>query len=568
MKEFVRKLSMVTFETKYYENDYQHILQGDRLKKMIDYCRYDFAKKVVIINNVADRNKVEALAKNCQSQGTIDTYYFVDDYADEVLKHFHLTKESFHGGYYYSIAELVGLYLCQTPYLLHFSSDSRLVRPASSDWINQAVEMMDQDHRYVCANPFWADRAPNLNDGFFSEIGDWFVGDGFSDQCYLVPTKVFKGQVYGERHSAADRYPRYGGELFEKRVDSYMRNHGLWRLTHKEVRYTHQNFPQKGWRPKVKKVVSTVGGWKYRLAKLLPKVPPSAQALAEYRKTIKVYDVFIFFNELDLLEIRLNILDPYIDYFVIVEATQTFSGRPKKLFFQEQQEQWAQFKDKIIHYVVDDLPDSHDELRQRLNNPELSSLDREIINTCLTSDNVPAGQTHWLREFYQKESMKKPLTELRDRDICFISDVDEIWNPFAHFDFRADGVFKLRQDMYAYYLNNRSSESWAGTYVTKYKNIRNNSLNHLDTPSKTKYRYIKNGGWHFTNLGGVDRIKTKLESYGHQEYNVESIKSQISSKLAKNEDFIGRQFNFWVDESNLPPYLIDHKDQYRSLFKR
>lgn len=302
-----------------------------------------------------------------------------------------------------------------------------------------------------------------------------------------------------------------------------------------------------------------------KIVGLSPRYNPNA--VAAHRKTIKVYDVFIFFNELELLDIRLHILAPYVDRFVIVESTTTFAGAKKPLYYSENRHLFKDFEDKIIHYVVEDMPVNEDELRSRLQIPELSKLDREIITNALTSDNVPSGQPHWLREFYQKECMKKPLVGLQDNDICFISDVDEIWNPQAKIDFRSGKIMKLKQLMYAYFLNNRSSENWAGTYATKYLNMKHASLNHLDTPSKTKYTYIQDGGWHFTNLGGAERIKTKLESYGHQEFNNDDIKSQVEERITKNQDFIGRGFKFWIDESNLPQYILDHRDLYQRLLK-
>ncbi len=298
------------------------------------------------------------------------------------------------------------------------------------------------------------------------------------------------------------------------------------------------------------------------------KTPPlGASEIAQYRQNIKIYDVFTFFNELELLEMHLNILAPYVDYFVIIECTETFSGLPKKLFFQENQARFKKFKHKIIHYVTNDAPASENDLRQRLQNPQLSDLDREIINHALTSDNVPKGQLHWLKEFYQKESIKKALVNLSDNDVCFVGDVDEIWNPHAMIDFSRDDIFKLKQDVYVYYLNNRSSEPWAGTLVTKYKNIKNGCLNHLRTVSKTKYTYIENGGWHFTNQGGADQIRRKLESYGHQEFNNDDIKSKIEDKISGNKDFIGRNFQFWIDQSSLPKYILDHKEKYKRFFK-
>jgi len=282
---------------------------------------------------------------------------------------------------------------------------------------------------------------------------------------------------------------------------------------------------------------------------------------------MKIYDVFTFFNELDLLEMRLNILDEQVDYFVIIEATETFSGLPKKLFFEENKDKFKNYKHKIIHHVTNNTPVDKNDLRQRLTSNKASDLDREIINNALTSSNVPPGQIHWLKEFYQKESIKKALVNLADDDICFISDVDEIWNPDVKIDYSRDDIFKLRQYVYSYYLNNRSNEPWGGTLMTKYKNIRDNCLNHLRTPSKTKYKYVKNGGWHFTNMGGADQIRKKLESYGHQEFNNEEIKSHLEEKISNNEDFIGRKFKFWIDEKDLPEYILNNKDKYKHLMK-
>ena len=299
----------------------------------------------------------------------------------------------------------------------------------------------------------------------------------------------------------------------------------------------------------------------------------SSMEIAEYRKTIKVYDCFYFFNELELLEIRLNILDPYIDYFVIMEATETFSGLPKKLIFEENKEKFKKFEHKIIHYVTSDTPVSEDDLRKRLYNKDINALDKEIVISSLTSDNVPKGQLHWLKEFYQKECLKKALAQigLSDNDICFISDVDEIWNPEIIVDYSADDLYKYKQDSYYYYLNNRSNDywvtGWTGTVMTKHKNIKNNCLNHLRTHTKNKYTVIKNGGWHFTFQGGADKIRRKLESYGHLEFNTKEIRSQIENVLSENRDYRGRKLKFWIDETNMPKYLLSNKSKYYKLFK-
>jgi hypothetical protein len=291
--------------------------------------------------------------------------------------------------------------------------------------------------------------------------------------------------------------------------------------------------------------------------------------IAEYKKQhkVKVYDIFTFFNELDLLELRLQILNEKVDYFVIVEATETFSGKPKPLYYQENKERFKKWHHKIIHHVTNDVPKDPEELKARLkNNPNLSALDKHIIHHSLTSDNIAPGALHWFKEFYQKESIKQALTHLKDTDVCYVGDVDEIWNPDMLFDPSQTAIFKLRQKVYAYYFNNRSSEPWAGTLVTQYKNIKNAVLNHLRTARKTPYIYLSNGGWHFTNMGGADQIRKKLESYGHQEYNNDQIKAELEQKILSNKDFIGRNFTFWRDEKDLPAYIKEHKEKYKNYF--
>ena len=296
----------------------------------------------------------------------------------------------------------------------------------------------------------------------------------------------------------------------------------------------------------------------------------STEKIAEYRKDIKIYDVFTFLNELELLEIRLSILDKHIDYFVIIESTQTFSGLPKKLYFEENKHLFEKYKHKIIHYMIDDVPEDEYDLRNRLLNKKLSALDKEIATNALTSDNFVKSDVHWLKEFYQKESIKKALVGLSDNDFCFVSDVDEIWNPEVKIDYTRNDVFKFKQVAYVYYLNNRSNEDWAGwtgTIATKYKNIKNSCLNHLRTATKNNYTVLKNGGWHFTFQGGINQIKKKLESYGHQELNKNDIKSQIEDMVLHNKDIRGRNIKFWIDERNLPKYLLDNKIKYKKFFK-
>jgi hypothetical protein len=278
---------------------------------------------------------------------------------------------------------------------------------------------------------------------------------------------------------------------------------------------------------------------------------------------MKIYDTFIFFNELDLLEIRLNILNDSVDYFVLVEATKTFTGAPKPLFYNENKDRFDKFNDKIIHVIVDTMPDSFEELKLR----DSDSLEMSICHDCLTTKNVPYGEMHWLREFYQKECVKKGLINANLDDVIFVSDLDEIWNPMLTLNLNFDGNYRFHQNVYTYYLNILSSEDWYGTVATKYNNIVNYSINHIRTPNRNTYELIDNGGWHFTFQGGAEMIKNKIESYGHQELNRPDIKNSIQDRLNNITDVFGRGFNLTLDNSNLPTYVLNNMEKYKHLIK-
>lgn len=247
-----------------------------------------------------------------------------------------------------------------------------------------------------------------------------------------------------------------------------------------------------------------------------------------------VIDCMYFNNELDLLEIRLNILDKYVDKFVIIEANETFSGIPKPLHYLENKERFAKWQDKIVHHVVE-------------------SGDKEIEQMAWLSPNTGNGEHYWIREFYQKESAQKALTFCKDSDIVFISDVDEIWNPQSICDVVEDTVYKPKQLPYLYYFNQRTDEDWhgwTGTIFTSYKKIKNSCINHLRTDSMTQYEVIENGGWHFNSIGGKDN---KRMAFMYPVYE-------------DNEEWKRREVHLRIDEKDLPEYLIKNKEQWKKHF--
>ncbi len=257
---------------------------------------------------------------------------------------------------------------------------------------------------------------------------------------------------------------------------------------------------------------------------------------------MKRYDIVSLNNELDMLEIRLNILNDYVDYFVIVEATETFSGFAKPLYFDLNKDKFSEFSDKIIHYVVEYTPQSFDD----------EYCDQEILKMACESDNVTREHLCWLKEFYQKEMIKKSLINLDDDDICFISDVDEIWNYELNLDI-GNGIYKpMIKNCYMGYLNLKCLEEWTpetnpftGPIITKYINVKNNCLNHLRTLRKTNYTFIENGGWHFNALGGVEK---KIMDFRHPVYTYGYM--------------INRSLGSFKDEECLPEYIKNNREKY------
>jgi len=233
----------ITFETKCWEKDWRYILRRGYLEKMIKNCNYKFDQKILYINNVDHLDEVKKYAQKKIDKGVIDKYVIVDEYAEDALKFLEIEKDSFKGGYYYSIAELVSIYLSETDYLLHFSSDSCLEK-SDYKWIEETLSIIEQDKNIIVANANWSHEECGARAESFKETDNNFIGFGFSDQCYLIRTDDFRKPIYNEIHRDGYRYPRYGGELFEKRVDSYMRNHDRTRLTSKHVVYIHKNYPK------------------------------------------------------------------------------------------------------------------------------------------------------------------------------------------------------------------------------------------------------------------------------------------------------------------------------------
>jgi hypothetical protein len=228
---------MVTLESKCWEGDWEVLLKTRYLEEQMARNTFAFTSRLLFINNVSDPDKVACHARRLIAAGVLTGYHLVESYANEALEFLGLSRQALGRGYVYSVAELVSIYLCRTPFLLHFSGDSIL--ESRWPWVADALEELARNPLAVVANPTWNGCFDEARREAHGTTAQFYLGSGFSDQCYLIRTADFRLPIYGETHPLSKRYPAYGGELFEKRVDAWMRNHGRERLTHKYASYRH-----------------------------------------------------------------------------------------------------------------------------------------------------------------------------------------------------------------------------------------------------------------------------------------------------------------------------------------
>jgi len=282
----------------------------------------------------------------------------------------------------------------------------------------------------------------------------------------------------------------------------------------------------------------------------------------------KIYDCFNFFNELDLLEIRLNTLNDVVDYFVIVEATVTHSGIDKPFYYEDNMERFAKFKDKIIHFKVYDTPNIFTNLTNTTPDVELNKI-YHFINRQTTAFDKHTQQ-HFGRDFFQKESVRRALVDCNDEDVIIYSDLDEFPNPniLRNIDsLDLSKIYRLNQNMYCYYLNVFKEHNWFGSRILSYETAKGMSLNEVRNNNSLSIE-LQHGGWHFSFTGGEEMVKKKIMAYSHQEYNNNHILSSIEDKINNNVDPYSRGGLTTVELDNtFPEYLINNKDKYKHLIK-
>ena len=291
---------------------------------------------------------------------------------------------------------------------------------------------------------------------------------------------------------------------------------------------------------------------------------------------MKIYDCTLYYDEDLILEARLNILNQYIDKFIICEATFTHSGRKKKLNFDINK--FSKFKDKIIYTIQDTEPNTiiYEDLSKKIETPK----------------NWRANAVK--RIAHQRNKLLDEVNHnANSDDIILYSDNDEIpnLNNIDIFNEKSKIVI-FEQDLYYYKFNLLCDRiKWYGTRAIKKKNLINFEWLRQIKPKKypfyrfdtilkkdkyTNVKIVKDGGWHFTRIISPEEIhKKELDAEHHDEYrasnkNPDRIKDLIRRRMIDHDHLadsrekkFGKEFPLiQVEINRMPEYIKNNQEKY------
>ena len=292
---------------------------------------------------------------------------------------------------------------------------------------------------------------------------------------------------------------------------------------------------------------------------------------------MKIFDCFMYIDEDIVLDLRLNSLDKYVDYFVIIESNFTHKGDKRKLRFN--QKKFEKFKNKIIYLVYDQEPSDLYIFHNDDDDADIST--KYIFN---------AGK----RENGQRNLIQNGLQNANNEDIVMVSDVDEIPD-LSKIELKNinEKIILFRQNMFYYKFNLKLPNfKWTGTKACKKKKLispqwlrnikdRKFPFYRIDTFfSKNKYtnvKIIEDGGWHFTNIKTPQEVEKKLKSYlHHREFDENPLSIDEIKDVMNNKQAI---YNLKVDQSEkkfgkgdklekfefekLPEYIQENKENLK-----
>ncbi|MEK7339790.1 MAG: hypothetical protein WBD50_07545 [Candidatus Rhabdochlamydia sp.] len=269
----------------------------------------------------------------------------------------------------------------------------------------------------------------------------------------------------------------------------------------------------------------------------------------------KIYDCFTFFNELELLKMRLEELNDHVDYFVLVESVETQRGDPKPLYFQENQHLFNKYLPKIKHIVIDEYP----------------------------SDIDPVTGLCWDRESFQRKCIMRGLQQCDNLDIIMISELNEIprtqtletlkllfyrekRKPNKLVIKNPPDEIALEMPSFVYQLNRKSENHegpWVGTVATLYNNVKRKGVQSL-RDNRWNFFKIMDGGWYFTWIGNTDQIRQSLFSTieGRDKESVGSISDEEIETWIQAQEIIPMDSQY---PNDFPKYIKKHIDYFRSI---
>jgi len=266
---------------------------------------------------------------------------------------------------------------------------------------------------------------------------------------------------------------------------------------------------------------------------------------------VKIVDCFTFFNELDLLEFRLKLLNDHVDHFVIAESNLTHSGQPKPFYFEENKARFEQWKEKIIYLPV----------KQNTEGLVFSS---EI------SYNPQSAA--WKLENGQRNALAAAKDSIADNDLVLLSDLDEMPDQALLKKIKPGNSPVVLSMLFHYYFLNCQNAGherwWNGTIASTGKQFNTSTPQELRN-QRNDLPVVKKAGWHFSYLGGLEKIKQKIRSFAHTEFNKEEFLSDenIMEAMEKGKDIFKRpdvHYEF-VSPQYYPGYLRDIMLQYPAL---
>lgn len=259
---------------------------------------------------------------------------------------------------------------------------------------------------------------------------------------------------------------------------------------------------------------------------------------------MKIIDCFIFYNEIDLLKYRINILKDVVDYVVIVESTHTHVGNEKTLYFDEFKKSNPSLDmSRIIHVIVDDFPHKAPDI-------QLSPL---------------FSGEQWINERFHRDCITRGLEQIPDLDnddVIIVTDLDEITDPRTLQKIKNGEIEvtinHIEMSMYYYNLNTKHKNNWDLGFLYKYGELvdKSESFSHLralrfDTPNITP------GGWHLSYFGDASFIQNKLREFSHVEYSGEDYTNEQTIK-EKMDNFVSL-FNRSDDDGFIKQPISENK---------